>query len=76
MKEKPGKGSKKKPVVTNAISTKTKLEWASTSTPQHSLNHLIAVWRAGMVKHFGHPAALSASYALSAKEKGRLAQIC
>jgi hypothetical protein len=29
-----------------------------------------------MVKHFGHPAALSASYALSAKEKGRLAQIC
>jgi hypothetical protein len=75
MKEKPGKGSKKKPVVTNAISTKTKLEWASTSTPQHSLNHLIAVWRAGMVKHFGHPAALSATYALSAKEKGSLAQI-
>jgi hypothetical protein len=74
-KEKPGKESKKKPVVTNAISTKTKLEWALTSAPEHSLNHLIAVWRAGMIQYFGKPAALSAVYGPSPKEKGSLAQI-
>jgi hypothetical protein len=74
-KEKPGKESKKKPVVTNAVSTKTKVEWASTSAPEHTLPHLIAVWRAGMMKYFGHPAALSAMYALSAKKKGSLAEI-
>jgi hypothetical protein len=73
-KEKPGKESKKKPVVTNAVSTKTKVEWVSTSAPKHALPHLIAVWRAGMMKYFGHPAALSAMYALSAKEKGSLAE--
>jgi hypothetical protein len=73
--ETPGKGYKKKPVVTNAISTKTKMEWASTSPPEQSLNHLIAVWQAGMMKVFGQPAALPAMYALSGKEKGSLAQI-
>ena len=44
-KEKPGKGSKKKPVVTNAISTKTKLEWVSTWAPgadAESLSHGLA----------------------------------
>jgi hypothetical protein len=74
-KEKPGKGSKKKPVVTNAISTKAKLEWDSTSAPEHSLNQLIAVWRAGMMKYFGKPAALSAICGPSAKEKGSLAEM-
>jgi hypothetical protein len=74
-KEIPGKGYKKKPVVTNAISTKPKMEWASTSAPEHSLNHLIAVWRAGMMKYFGKPAALSAVYGPSPKEQGSLAEM-
>jgi hypothetical protein len=74
-KEKPGNESKKKPVVTNAISTKAKLEWASTSAEEHKLSHLIAVWRAGMMKYFGKPAALSAVYGPSPKEKGSLAEM-